>query len=273
MGTPVNYDRLAPILVAVGMAEATAEPVDAAVLAELASECEVSEFAIRSACAYADATGLAHLAGGDPAYLPRLMHAGRQYLALRGDVGHDVLAFLPLTVDDLHARRALLQAGALLVDEFRHAVLAGRAKSHAAGLVPRAFAEVVTERIAVDLFAAAVALMARLEAEQPAACVAEEMLAAELIEHADSWLSIEAEQGVLPAADAAAARAALPSLLGLFGDAGELQMSGRREPADVTLGRHDASADRPAGVDVSVEAWFRPFAGAAPTGYLAVDAV
>jgi hypothetical protein len=40
-----------------------------------------------------------------------LLEAGRQYLELNGEVDSDVLRFLPIHVDDLPARRALIAGG------------------------------------------------------------------------------------------------------------------------------------------------------------------
>jgi hypothetical protein len=65
-----------------------------------------------------EALGLV-LARLDEGFAPRLLAAGRQFLARRGHVEHDILRFLPRTIDDLNAREALLVAGTILVDEFR----------------------------------------------------------------------------------------------------------------------------------------------------------
>jgi hypothetical protein len=265
----VDYDRVARILVAVGMAEASGQPLDRATLAELATESSTTTLAIDWACGFAHAAGLVHLDAAYEEQVPRLMNAGRQYLARRGKVDPAALTFLPYTIDDLEARRALLHGGRLLVDEFRHALLAGRAVSHAASLVPDAFGRAVTERIALDLFAAAVALMARLEAEQPAACVAEELLAIELITYADSWLEVDVGHGTITPAEASAARVALPGLFGLFHDGDVIRNTEMKEPADAAVARADGMAARGEVADHRIEAWFRPFAGALATGYLA----
>jgi hypothetical protein len=267
----VDYDRLAPVLVAVGMAEATGQPLDRATLAELAAESSTTTFAIDWACGFAHAAGLVHLEAAYKDGVPRLMNAGRQYLARRGEVDPAALTFLPCTIDDLVARRALLHGGRLLVDEFRHALLAGRAVSHAASLVPDAFGCAVTDRIALDLFAAAVALMARLEAEQPAACVAEELLAIELITYADSWLEVDIEHGTITPAEASAARVALPGLFGLFVDGEVIRMTEMREPADAVVAHMDRLAARLNVADHGIERWFRPFAGSLATGYLVAE--
>jgi hypothetical protein len=55
--------------------------------------------------------------------------------------------------------------------------------------VPEAFAPAITERIAIDLFAASVALMARLSDNEPAGCVAEEVVAVVAMEEARGCFS------------------------------------------------------------------------------------
>jgi hypothetical protein len=107
-----------------------------------------------------EALGLV-LAGLDEGFAPRLLAAGRQFLARRGHVEHDILRFLPGR-STISTREALLVAGTILVDEFRAALVDGDPVDHARALVPRAFATAVDRRLAVDLFAAAVALVARL---------------------------------------------------------------------------------------------------------------
>jgi hypothetical protein len=59
------------------------------------------------------------LTGEDRHDSPRLLDAGRQFLAARGDVPRGELTFLPRAIDDLHARQALIHGGTVLVDEFR----------------------------------------------------------------------------------------------------------------------------------------------------------
>lgn len=137
------------------------------------------------------------LSGRDEHGTPLLLATGRQFLNVGGEVPWDVLHFLPSVVDDLHAREALLFAGSVLVDEFRHQLLGATHVEHAAELVPPGFAEAVDEALAVDLFAAAIALLARLSAGEPASCVAEEILAVRLIEEAAGRLESRAASGEL----------------------------------------------------------------------------
>jgi hypothetical protein len=169
----VTYEELGPVLQAVGVAQAADEVID---VAGLCGELELPEGAVDEHLRVLEGWGLI-LAGLEEGLTPILRDAGRQYLALEGSVDPAVFGFLPLVIDDLHARRALLDAGTIVVDEFRAAVLDGRAVLHAQDLVPEAFAPAITERIAIDLFAASVALMARLSDNEPAGCVAEEVVA------------------------------------------------------------------------------------------------
>lgn len=261
----MNYDSLAPVLQSLGLAEAAGDYLCPATVEQLAGETEMEVAAFRLACRFAHEAGLAYAPLERDPYRPTLMKAGRQYLFRRGAIDADALTFLPCTIDDLNARSALLRGGTLLADEFRHALLAGRAVEHAASLVPPAFAPAITQRIALDLFAAAVALMARLEAEEPPACIAEELLALKLVSYAESWLEVDSEDGTISRNEAIAARVELPALFGLFENGEAIALGQMREPADAAVAL-DAGVS-----DLRVEAWFRPFAGALPTGYLLAD--
>src|SRR5688572_10850513 len=123
----MTFREAALILKAIEIAEARREPLD---LAAAASELGVEEPVLREAVLTLEARGLV-LGGLEEQLPPILRNAGRQYLALRGEVPESVVNFLPQTIDDLHSRRALLHAGTILVDEFRGAILAGEARDHA----------------------------------------------------------------------------------------------------------------------------------------------
>jgi hypothetical protein len=131
----VTYEELAPVLQAVGVAQAADEVID---IARLCEELDLPEGALDERLRVLEGWGLI-LAGLKEGLTPILRDAGRQYLELRGSVDPAVLRFLPFVIDDLHARRALLDAGTIVVDEFRAAVLDGRAVVHAQDLVPEAF--------------------------------------------------------------------------------------------------------------------------------------
>jgi hypothetical protein len=147
---------------------------------------------------------------GDDEQPPVLTRAGRQFLRLGCIFDEDALEFLPRTIDDLFARRALLCGGSVLVDTFRGDLIAGKGLSTRARSCPQAFERAVDEGLALNLFAAAVALMTRLSTEQPAGCVAE-VIAVSLINEARAWLELEADSGELSTRTAAAAIATLPS--------------------------------------------------------------
>jgi hypothetical protein len=177
---------------AAGKAQAADERLD---LDELAREFNAAIPDVESQIDQLDRMGLL-LPGIEAGRPPMVPEAGRQYLALQGGVPRHVLRFLPHIIDDLRAREALLFGGTVLVDEFRYQLLTGQGVAHVAELVPPALAAAVDEALALNLFAAAVALMARLSEGSPAGCVAEEIIAVELIEAGRQRLkSRRAEEG------------------------------------------------------------------------------
>ena len=233
----------ASLITRVLLAVATTEPANQALTPEalerLAVETGTTPFEMQAVCAYAGSAGLLRTSSRGAPW--RLTRSGQQFLGRGGAVERSLLAFLPQTIDDLNARSALMRGGASVVAQFRRALLDGHARRHAATLVPNAFRPVVDEGMALDLFAAAIALIARLEAEQPPACMAEHLLAQHLVADADAQLDDDVARGDLSKEDAAAARAQLKSLSSLIPSRGR-----PRAP---------------------VEAWFRPFPGAAATAY------
>jgi hypothetical protein len=203
---------------------------------------------------------------GDP---PMLLTAGSQFLALRGDVDDDDLRFLPEVVDDLRARGALRAAGTKLVDEFRAAILQGAAREHAADLVPPAFRAAVGQRLALDLFAATVALVSRLSAGAPAGCVAEEIVSVTLISDAVAWLKARMDVGeITEAAYTAAVEELQGCLYEFYGDDDVLTLFEMAEPADAAVAGHDTVNQQLGVVDQRIEAWFHAFGGTAETGHI-----
>lgn len=259
-----DRQRYMGLLEAAGMAQASDEALDTA---ELARQQGTAESAVRLDIGQLYALGLV-LDGLDEGRPPMLLTAGRQFLARRGDVDHEVLAFLPRSIDDLNAREALLVAGSFLVDEFRIALLRGDSVEHAQQLVPPAFAAAVDERLALDLFAATVALMARLSDGAPAGCVAEEVISAALMQHARAWLEMRREEGELDEAEERAASGELGGLFELFEDDDVLNMFEMAEPADAALAGHDPINQQLGVADQRVESWFYAFGGTSQTGYL-----
>jgi hypothetical protein len=259
--------RAIKILQAAGIAQAADEPLD---VAALAMELETSEPVVQMDLGQLSRAGLVLLGEGD-ADPPRLLNAGSQYLSLKGDVRHEALWFLPRCIDDLYTRDALLHAGIILVDEFRDAILSGSGVEHAANLVPDAFVSALDERLVMDLYSAAVALMARLSASEPAGCVAEEVMAVGLMQEARAWLEMGADTGEYTEEEAAEAAQELDGIFELFQDDDVLNLFKMAEPADAAVAGHDPINRQLGVVDQRVEAWFEPFGGTAPTGYLAEE--
>jgi hypothetical protein len=252
------------LLQATAMSQAGNERLD---LGALGAELDVPELALRQDMDQLIAAGLmfANEDGSDP----MLLNAGRQYISRGAAVPRDELWFLPQTIDDLNARRALLLAGRTLVDEFRAEVLNDAGVEYARRLVPSGFATAVDERLALDLYAATVALMARLSNGHPAGCVAEEIVAVALIGMATMLLEMDVDEETLTDDEASAAVDELRSLFELFEDDDVLAMFDMEEPADAAVAALDPGRLETGVVDQRLEAWFRPFGGASPTGYLA----
>jgi hypothetical protein len=262
-----SFDDLAPLLGAIGMCGAREEELDRV---SLGRELGLAPVHLEETLAYVDRLGLAWVAPEDEAdaFATRLTHAGAQYLSMKGEVANEVLGFLPSVIEDLHARRALIESGAFLVDEFRCAILAGRAVQHASDLVPEAFAAAVDESLALNLFAAAVALMARLSCGVAAGCLAEEIMAVALLNEANAWLELQVDKGELETDEAQAAAPQLRGLFELFEDDDVLALFEMEEPADAALAGHSWINQQAGVVDQRVEAWFRPFGSVPATGYL-----
>jgi hypothetical protein len=238
-----SFDRMAPALNAVGMAAAKDRPID---LGLLAKDLDESREGIEMLLEHLDHWGLVMLAPADEPELPPLLtRAGSQFLAMKGNVRDEVLSFLPGIIDDLHAT----------VD-------------HAASLVPGAFEGAVDDEIAINLFAAAVALMARLSCGKPAGCLAEEIMAVALLENATIWLEMKADRGELEAEAVETAQGELRGIFELFEDDDVLNLFEMEEPADAALAGHSWINQQMAVVDQRLEAWFRPFGGVIGTGYL-----
>jgi hypothetical protein len=258
--------RYISLLQAVGVAQAGDQPLDVdALAAVLGVSLPVVHMDLEQLARF----GLVSL-GDEFDSVPLLLRAGRQYLARDGAVSYWELRFLARTIDDLLARKALLRAGTAVVGEFRDRILSGKGLHYAADeMVPPAFAPAVDERLALDLYAASVSLMARLSADQPAACVAEEIVAVAVMDQAKVWLEMAEADEEVSTEETQAAAEAMNDLFDLFQDDDVLDMFEMEEPADAALAGHDPINQQLAVVDQRVESWFRPFGWAAPTGYLA----
>lgn len=199
---------------------------------------------------------------------PFVLGAGLQYIEREGEVENDVLRFLSLAIDDLNAREALLIAGSSLVEQFGEAILVGDGLEYARSIVPDAFVQVVDERLAIKLYAAAIALIARLSAGSPAGCLAEEIVAVALIDEAEAVLTDARDDGEITSEEASDAIRELGQLFEMFGDDDVLALFKMKEPADAALATHDPVKRRLGVTDQRVEAWFNAFGGVAVTGLL-----
>jgi hypothetical protein len=257
--------RYIALLNACGLAEAAGEPLDEVALA---SELELTEAELESELDDLDSFGFTGF-GEDPEGPPVVRRAGRQFLARDGKVPRWQRHFLGGTLDDLNAREALLRAGTDVVDRFREQLLLGNGADYASlRIVPPAFSQAVGERVALDLYAAAVALMARLSADEPAGCVAEEVVAVRVIAEGRAWLASREADGELDHDAAQTAADELNELFALFQDDEVLDLFDMEEPADAALALHDPDKQQLGVVDQRFQSWFAPFGWTAPTGYL-----
>lgn len=262
----MSFDQLAPALNAVGMTAAKDESLD---VDQLAQDLGLSRISIEARLEHLDGAGLLLLPPDDePELSPLPTGAGSQYLAMKGQVADEALFFSPKIIDDLHARQALIHGGTILADEFRYALLNGTAVDHVVSLVPGAFATAVDEPLATDLFAAAVALMARLSSGDAAGCLAEEIMAVALLDYAAAWLDMQADRGELDPEEVEAAQAQLRGIFELFEDDDVLDLFEMEEPADAALAGHSQINRQMGVVDQRIEAWFQPFGGVPGTGHL-----
>lgn len=124
--------------------------------------------------------------------------------------------------------------------------------------------------MALNLFAAAVALIVRLSEGSPAR-LAEEIIAVNLIEEAGGRLESLETEAQLAHADVSSAAGELRGLFELFQDDDVRDMFDMHEPADAALAGHDPIKRQMGVVDQRVESSFRPFGWTIPTGYLGDD--
>lgn len=261
---------VAAVLRRVSAAKTADEQIGEAAIEALAADLDVDAAQVSRACDYVAAKGLAWL--GEEDLSARLCHAGVQYLKLEGQVDRSVLSFLPHYIDDLTARKALVSSGTTLLTEFQEALLNGHGVDYAQSVVPRAFESVVTEHLALQLYAAGVALLVRLSDEKPAGCVAEEILAVNLLQEAELWLDMEARDEEITAEEAERAASELHGLFELFEDDDVLDLFEMQEPADAAVAGHSLRNHQLGVADQRVQAWFVPFSWTIPTGYLSDDA-
>lgn len=260
----MNFDTVAPILRAVERVVAEDQPLHPIGLAgRLGRELED----VLETLEQLEARGLILRGEDDYEHVPLFFHAGAQYLQAAGDVADEDVEFLARVVDDLHARAALRVAGTILVDQFRDAAIAGQSIEHARQLVPPAFAPGIDASLATNLFAAAVALATRLALGEPAGCLAEEILAVELVDIAATHLEMRQATSTLSESDAEGAQDALRGLFNLFEDDDVLDLFDMAEPADAAVAGHNWINQQMGKVDQRLENWFRPYSWTSETGY------
>jgi hypothetical protein len=260
----MEFEEAAVVLNAVGISEAANRPLT---LSDIAPQHGVDDQALDERLDLLERMGLV-LRGPAPEDPPLLLRAGRQYLAARGQVDKRTLRFMTTVFDDLNTRAAYLDASVALSKHFKEAVLDGRAEAFARELVPPAFSVAMTKIIALDLFQGTVVLLTRLSAGQPAACVAEEVVAIAILEQARRRLDELADEGQLDAADAEQASEELDSLFELFQDDDVLRLFDLVDPADAALAAQDPVGAELGVADQRLEEWFRPFWGLPPVAHL-----
>jgi hypothetical protein len=103
--------------------------------------------------------------------------------------------------------------------------------------------------------------MARLSDNEPAGCVAEEVVAVVVMEEARGLLQLSADRGDLTPDVCRAATDELRGLFEVFQDDDVLGMFDMREPADAAVAGRSSINVQLGVVDQRIEAWFQPFDG------------
>lgn len=174
-----------------------------------------------------------------------------QFVADPDQFNEDVLRFLPETIRNLWSRKALLRAGTEMVGELRATLERDDGLEPFRVLLPGPLKDQLDRLMAINLFAAAVALMTNLSRNAPASSVAEEISAVNLAERAQGILERWQVEGLLSPASASTAASGLGSLFSLFDDDPQTMLSGEES---------GSIADR--------EWIFRPVGEVPVTGYL-----
>lgn len=197
---------------------------------------------------------------------PRLTGAGRQYIERKGRVGIGVLLYLPSYIDNLTGREAMIEAGARLAHSYGQAVAEGRGEEYTKQILPKAFAPAVTPMLSARMYAATIAVIARLMDQEPAVCVAEEIAALRVMEEASSIIGEQERRGGIPEEEAEAAMESLTGVFELFGDSEVLNLFDMEEPSDAAVIACDQIEEGQ--IDQRLESWFRPLWGKAASGHL-----
>jgi hypothetical protein len=189
-----------------------------------------------------------------------LSPTAQQFVDQPEQFDNNVLEFLPFYVDDLWGRRSLLFGGLTLIDAFREDLVKNKEPEEMVwilNMLPDAFHPCLDRRLAVDLLAAASSLMTNLSRGLPAASLAEEICAVELISQAESFLELLEEEERIDRAQRLKAKPEFNGLFELFEDDDVLALW------DIpTIPGQQGQLRRMA------DDWFRPFGGVIATGYL-----
>src|ERR1044072_8117982 len=257
----MNYTETESILRALSEAPSSASGPE---LEALAQNSYLYPLSAKTVVSWGSRCGL--LESNGPHGRLHLTETGEQYLELEGQVSVQVLNFLPKTVPDLHARRALLMAGADAVATFRGCLLNGTGVEHALDFLPPPSPDFVDLELALGLYAASAAVVARLSAEEATACLAEDIVLINLIDDARKWLLVDRLSDLLEPEESQPATRALAELLRLVRDPVLPGVFASRPLLDALgIAAAEVLLD-----DYPPETFFLPYPGAAPTGHLDV---
>jgi len=262
-----QQNRWVRVLGVVGVSEAADEGLDPV---ELGRELDLSVDRVLATLEHLGDMGLIGETGGSLAEEAShfLTEAGSQYLRSPEAFDQTILEFLP-SVRNLHGRKALMLGGEIMVDEFRAQILEGNGLDWAREeIVPQAFRAIVDDRMTIQLYSAAVALMVRLENNEPASCVGEELMAVHLIDRAAMWLDFGGYEVQLTEDETRKAKESLRNIFDLFQDDDVLDLFDMTDPSDAAVHGHSPVALELGVVDQRPQNWFVPFGNAKKTGYL-----
>lgn len=199
---------------------------------------------------------------------PMLTKAGQQYIEREGQVGLGVLQYLPRYMPNLKSREAMIEASSRLLQQYGQAIAEGKGEKYTQNILPPAFRPAVSPGLSARMYAAAAASITRLSDQEPAGCVAEEVVAARIMQQAAELIEQEVTQGVSEAQEAEEAIEGLGGIFSLFQDSQVLELFEMAEPADAALSAAQTEKAGSDQADQRLEAWFRPLWGKAAGGHL-----
>lgn len=147
-----------------------------------------------------------------------VLHPTHQFLGRPGAFDRDTIGFLGGAIDDLWARRALLDAGNVVVESLALDVLSTGSPSFLPGILPGQLAHLSDKSLALRFYGAGVSLMTNLSAGRPASSFAEEICAVFLVDMAEELLDMRLGNGVISQQESEQAQSEVLNLFELFGD-------------------------------------------------------